>query len=268
MMNGEKKKRIVIKVGTSTLTHGPGRPNLRSIEMLARVLSDIKNMGNEVVLVSSGAIGVGVGMLHMDERPTELRLKQAAAAVGQCELMHLYDKFFSEYGQVTGQILLTYDNVDNSFSRENLENTFSTLLELGVIPVVNENDSVSTNEIETGEHKIFGDNDTLSAIVAKLCNADLLVLLSDIDGLFDSDPHTNPDAKLIPVVSEINEETRNAAGGVGNPLATGGMWTKISAATIACEAGIDMVIMNGAAPEKLYDLLQGKPVGTLFLAKK
>ena len=259
-------KRIVVKVGTSTITHGHGKPNFHNIELLCRVLSDIKNMGYEVVLVSSGAIGVGVGKLRLSEKPKELKLKQAIASVGQCELMHLYDKFFGEYGQIIGQILMTYDNVDNSYSRQNLENTFSALLELGVIPVVNENDSVCTTEVETGENKVLGDNDTLSAIVAQLCKADLLILLSDIDGLYDSDPHKNPDAKLIPVVDVLNDEIHLLAGGAGSALGTGGMATKLSAAEIAGRAGIDMIIMNGAHPDNIYKVLNDVPVGTLFRA--
>lgn len=264
----QNAKRIVIKVGTSTLTYPSGHIHIRRMESLVKVLSDLKNSGREIVLVSSGAIGVGVGKLGMDKKPTELRLKQAAAAVGQCELMHLYDKFFGEYGQVTAQILLTYDNVDNKYSRQNLENTFGALLERGIIPIVNENDSVSTMEIETGENKVFGDNDTLSVIVAELCGADLLILLSDIDGLYDSDPRENPEAKLIPVVRDIDENTLNMAGGTGSAFGTGGMTTKLSAAHVAGKAGIDMVIMNGAEPHRIYELLRGEPVGTLFVAGK
>ena len=193
----KEKKRIVIKVGTSTLTHESGSLNLQRIERMARVLADLHGMGHEVILVSSGAIAVGVAELQMGARPTELRYKQAAAAVGQCNIMHIYDKLFSEYTCSVAQILLTGDDVDDPLRAEHLSNTFSALLEMGVIPIVNENDSVSSAEIETGHNKILGDNDTLSAIVAKLCKADLLVLLSDIDGLFDADPHSNPDAKLI-----------------------------------------------------------------------
>ncbi|MGI5970870.1 MAG: glutamate 5-kinase [Oscillospiraceae bacterium] len=267
-MQTANAKRIIVKVGTSTLTHGPGRPDFRNIEMLARTLSDIKNRGYEIALVSSGAIGVGCGKLGFTEKPRELSLTQATAAVGQCELMHLYDKFFGEYGQTVAQILLTYDNIDNECSRKKLENTFSALFSLGVIPIVNENDSVSTIEISTGEEHVFGDNDTLSALVARLCRADLLILLSDIDGLYDSDPHKNPGARLISVVDGVDDRIRSAAGGTVNALATGGMSTKLRAAEIANGSGIDMVIMNGANPEKIYDMLSGIPVGTLFRAKK
>lgn len=257
------KKRIVVKVGTSTLTHPGGGMNLRSMEQLARVLTDIKNAGHEVVLVTSAAIGAGMGKLKMAERPTELRLKQAAAAVGQCELMHLYDKFFSEYGATVAQILLTRDDVERPNGRQNLHNTFEALLELGVIPVVNENDSVCFEQIET-EHKVFGDNDTLSAVVATLVGADLLVLLSDIDGLFSADPHRDPNAALIAQVDRITDEIWALAGGAGSKFGTGGMATKLLAAELAMEAGIDMVITNGESPQALYTIVEGGAVGTKF----
>lgn len=259
--------RIVVKVGTSTLTHANGALNLRSFDRLARVLCDLKNAGNEVILVSSGAIGVGVNKLGLDARPTELRVKQAVAAVGQCELMHLYDKFFGEYSQTTGQILLTREDVDNPRSRENIINTFNALLELGVIPVINENDSVSFAEIES-EHKVFGDNDTLSAVVAVLCAADILVLLSDIDGLYETDPKLDPNAKLIREIRTIDDELRAFAGGAGSSRGTGGMITKLEAAQLAMENGIDMVIMNGARPEAVYTLLEGGQEGTFFVGRK
>ena len=262
------KKRIVIKVGTSTLTHESGAMNLQRIERMARVLADLHGMGHEVILVSSGAIAVGVAELQMGARPTELRYKQAAAAVGQCTIMHIYDKLFSEYTCSVAQILLTGDDVDDPIRAEHLSNPFSALLEMGVIPIVNENDSVSSAEIETGHNKILGDNDTLSAIVAKLCQADLLVLLSDIDGLFDADPRTDPNAKLIPLVPELTEEIRRLAGGSGTWRGTGGMATKLNAAGIAMAAGVEMVITNGNRMEDIYGIVAGQPIGTRFLASE
>lgn len=270
MEGKETKNKIVVKVGTSTLTHEGGKLNFRSFDALARVLSDIHNMGNEVILVSSGAIAVGAGKLQMKERPSELSLKQAAAAVGQCELMHLYDKFFGEYGKTVAQILLTGDDVDSPEKKQNLLNTFNSLLELGIIPIVNENDSVSYAEIErqNEEHKVFGDNDTLSAVVAVLCGADMLVLLSDIDGLYDGNPSDTPEARLIREVRVIDEEIRALAGGAGSSRGTGGMITKLQAAEIATGNGIDMYITNGRSPEKLYDIIEGNPAGTLFVGRK
>lgn len=261
-------QRIVVKVGTSTLTRDNGALNLHNMDHLARTLSDLRGMGHEVILVSSGAIGVGTGKLGLSERPRELRMKQAAAAVGQCELMHLYDKFFGEYGNTVAQILLTGEDVEDTVRSEHLANTFSALLELGCIPVVNENDSVSSAEIETGKCKVLGDNDTLSAIVARLCGADLLVLLSDIDGLFSADPHKDPDAVLIERVEEITPELESMAGGAGTWRGTGGMATKLTAARRAMEAGIDMVITNGSNIEALYDIMEGKSVGTRFCARR
>lgn len=262
------KKRIVIKVGTSTLTHESGALNLQRIERMARVLADLHGMGHEVILVSSGAIAVGVAALQMGSRPTELRYKQAAAAVGQCSIMHIYDKFFAEYACAVAQILLTGDDVDDPVRSEHLSNTFSALLEMGVIPVVNENDSVSSAEIETGHNKILGDNDTLSAIVARLCRADLLVLLSDIDGLFDADPRTHPEAKLIPRVDALTPQLLELAGGSGTWRGTGGMATKLNAAGIAMAAGVEMVITNGARMEDLYGIVEGQLIGTRFLPGK
>lgn len=260
-------KRIVVKVGTSTLTHRSGGLNFRNMDHLARVLSDISGAGNEVILVSSGAIGVGAVKLGMRQRPTELSAKQAAAAVGQCELMHLYDKFFSEYSCTVAQILLSRADVDDPVTRANLERTFHSLLELGALPIVNENDSVCFDEIET-EHKVFGDNDTLSAVVAALLKADLLVLLSDIDGVFDRDPHRDPDARLIPVIDGLTDELWALAGGAGSSFGTGGMQTKFQAAEIANAAGVDMVITNGAKPDNLYFLADGGRIGTLFRAAR
>ena len=254
--------RIVVKVGTSTLAHAGGRLNIRCVETLCKVLSDLKNDGNEVILVSSGAIGMGVGKLNLRERPTDIPTKQAAAAVGQCELMYTYDKLFSEYNHTVAQILLTGQDVCDEMRHAHFQNTLSRLLELGVLPIVNENDTVATDEI------VIGDNDTLSANVASTIGADLLVLLSDIDGLYDADPHKNPDAKLIDIVEQLDEKIYALAGGEGSSLGTGGMVTKLRAAKIATEAGCEMVIANGGRPEVLYDIMDGKAVGTRFLTQE
>ena len=262
----QKKQRIVVKVGTSTLTHESGDLDLRSMEHLVRTLSDLEGMGHETILVSSGAIAVGTAKMGLPERPKELRMKQAAAAVGQCQMMHIYDKFFSEYNHTVAQILLTGDDIEEEDRAEHLQSTFSALLEMGIIPIVNENDSVSSAEIETGHHKVLGDNDTLSALVAGLCKADLLVLLSDIDGLYDADPKTHPDAKLLHRVTELTPEVLEMAGGAGSWRGTGGLATKLSAASVAMAAGCDMVITNGAYPENLYDIVAGKDIGTRFIA--
>lgn len=261
-----EKKRIVVKVGTSTLTHDGGEINFRSFERLARVLAEVHNMGHEVILVSSGAIAVGRSKLRMKEKPKEIRMKQAAAAVGQCELMHIYDKFFGEYGQTVAQILLTDEDVERPEKKANLIGTLEALLEMGIIPIVNENDSVSHTEIES-EHKVFGDNDTLSAIVAVMCSADLLVLMSDIDGLYEADPREQPDARLIREVRVLDDEIRVLASGAGTDRGTGGMVTKLNAASIIMENGTDMIIANGADPELLYDIVEGRPVGTLFAGR-
>ncbi len=255
---------IVVKVGTSTLLWEGGGVNLRRLDALARVLSDLKNMGCRLVLVSSGAIGVGTVKLGLAQRPSQLGRKQAVAAVGQCELMHLYDKLFGEYGQTVAQILLTADDVADPERARHLSQTFSALAELGCIPIVNENDSVSSSEIETGHRKVLGDNDTLSAIVAQLCGAELLVLLSDIDGLYDADPRTHPGARLLPTVHAITPQIQALAGEEGTRWGTGGMSTKLAAARVAMAHGIDMVITNGARPEALYDIVAGRPVGTRF----
>ena len=261
-------KRIVVKVGTSTLTHSSGAVDLRGMERLVRVLADLAGAGNEMILVSSGAIAMGTAKLGLAERPKELRMKQAASAVGQCQMMHLYDKLFSEYNRATAQILLTGDDVDDPERAEHLKATFSALLQMGVVPVINENDSVSSAEIETGQHKVLGDNDTLSAIVARLCEADLLVLLSDIDGLYDADPRKDPDARLLARVDELTPQILEMAGGAGTWRGTGGMATKLSAAAIVMDCGCDMVITNGSRPEDLYDIVEGKEVGTRFVASK
>ena len=258
--------RIVIKVGTSTLAHAGGRLNIRRVELLCKVLSDLKNAGNEILLVSSGAIGMGVGKLGLSGRPGDMPGKQAAAAVGQCELMYTYDKLFSEHSHTVAQILLTAEDIQHERRSIHVHDTLERLLQWGVLPVINENDAVSTDEI--GIQTTIGENDTLSAIVAKLVNADLLILLSDIDGLYTGDPKKNADAKLIPVVDEITDDVLALAGGAGSCLGTGGMATKLKAARLVMESGIDMVITNGEDPNLLYDLFDGKPVGTRFIGRK
>ena len=257
--------RIVIKVGTSTLAHSSGRMNIRRVELLCKVLSDIKNAGNQIVLVSSGAIGMGVGKLGLSGRPGDMPGKQAAAAVGQCELMYTYDKLFSEYNHTVAQILLTADDIQDENRSRHVHDTLEKLLSWGVLPVVNENDAVSIDEI--GVHTTIGENDTLSAIVAQLVGADMLVLLSDIDGLYTADPRKDPAATLIPVVEEITPDILALAGGAGSGLGSGGMATKLKAAQLATTAHMDMVIANGEHPEVLYALLEGKPVGTRFIGR-
>ena len=254
--------RIVVKVGTSTLAHATGRLNIRHVEELVKVLSDLKNAGHQVILVSSGAIGMGVGKLNLPGKPSDMPTKQAAAAVGQCELMYTYDKLFLQYNHTVAQVLLTGEDVDHPERRENFENTMERLLELGALPVINENDTIATAEIKVG------DNDTLGAIVACCTKADLLVLLSDIEGLYTADPRKDPDAKLIPTVEEVTPEIEALAGGVGSSLGTGGMATKLRAAKMVTAQGCDMVITNGEHPERLYDIAEGKDVGTRFLAQK
>lgn len=260
-----ENKRVVVKVGTSTLTYENGKLNIRRIEALCKVLSDLQNAGHQIILVSSGAIGVGVGKLGLKKRPHETAQKQAVAAVGQCELMFIYDKLFGEYNHTVAQVLLTRDVMMNDHTKQNVINTLQELMALDIIPVVNENDTVAIDEL-VGSN--FGDNDTLSAIVADLAEADLLVILTDIDGLYDSDPRNNPDAKLIPVVTHIDENIRKMAGGSGSNRGTGGMSTKVSAAVVANDAGIDCCVINGQDPARLYDLLDGKPVGTRFVHEK
>lgn len=262
-MNQLVSRRIVIKVGTSTLTYDNGNVNLRRLEQLCKVLSDLQNSGKQIILVSSGAIGVGVGKLKLSQRPKETRFKQAVAAVGQCELMFLYDKFFGEYNNSVAQVLLTKSIVLNEHSKQNVVNTFSTLLEMGIIPIVNENDTVAIDELVGAN---FGDNDNLSAIVADLVGADLLVILTDIDGLYDKDPRNNPDAKRIETVTHIDDSIREMAGGSGSNRGTGGMTTKITAAAAATSAGINTVVMNGSDPANIYRLLEGESIGTLFTA--
>ncbi len=254
--------RIVIKVGTSTLTYAGGRVNIRRFAALCRAVSDIMNSGNEVILVSSGAIGMGVGKLHLKERPKDISGKQAAAAVGQCELMYIYDKEFAEHNHTVAQILLTAPDLKNPDRHEKFENTLTKLLEFGVLPIINENDTVATEEI------VFGDNDTLAAEVAVSAKADLLVLLSDIDGLYTGNPKTDDGAVLIPEVRELTDEIMALGGAAGSELGTGGMQTKLKAAKIATEAGCDMIIANGSEPEILYDILDGVSTGTKFYSKR
>ncbi len=263
---GLYQNRIVVKVGTSTLTNDLGKSDLRSFDRIACVLSDIHNMGYDVILVSSGAIAVGSHKLKMASRPTSMKMKQAAAAVGQCRIMFLYDKFFSDYDKTTAQILLNAEDIEQEEKKENLINTFDTLLEMGAIPIVNENDSVSYTEIESTE-RLFGDNDMLSAVVAVLCKAKRLIILSDIDGLYESDPRLHPEAKLIEKIEQIDEEIYAAAGGAGSRRGTGGMKTKLQAAKLATSNGTDTVITNGKRPEAIYDIVNGKKAGTLFVGK-
>lgn len=262
MKETENKKRIVVKVGSSTITHPHGGLNYRKIDRLAMVLSDIKNSGHEVILVSSGAVAAGVAKLRMKQRPHEMKEKQAAASVGQCELMFTYDKYFSLYTQTVSQLLLTKTVISNKILRENAVNTLETLLSYGVIPIVNENDSVAVDEIA------YGDNDTLSAVTAKIISADLLILLSDIDGLFDDDPSINENAKLIPVVEELTEDIYQLAKGASSNTGTGGMITKLNAAEIATTANMDMVIANGANPDILYHILENTAACTIFKRKE
>lgn len=253
--------RIVVKIGTSTLAHAGGRLNIRHTEELVKTLSDLKNAGHELILVSSGAIGMGAGKLQI-ARPQDMPTKQAAASVGQCELMYTYDRLFSAYNHTVAQILVTREDFDRAPRLMNLENTIYRLLQLGAIPIINENDSVATEEIAVG------DNDTMGALVAKYMQADLLVLLSDIQGLYTADPHTHPDAELIERVEELTPEIWALAGGSSSGLGTGGMATKLMAARIATNAGVDMVIANGANAAVLYEIMEGKPVGTRFVGKK
>ena len=255
--------RIVVKVGTSTLAHPGGRLNIRNVEELVKVLSDLKNAGHEIILVSSGAIGMGIGKLNMDRSHMDMPAKQAAAAVGQCELMHTYDTLFLKYSHTVGQILITGEDIENPERRTNFENTMKTLLKFGALPVVNENDTVATTEINS-----VGDNDTLGAIIAKTIDADILILMSDIDGLFTADPNRDPDARLIETVEEITKEIEAFAGDACSELGTGEMATKIGAAQMVTESVCDMVIINGNYPDKLYDIVEGKSAGTLFRARR
>ncbi len=261
MNNVSEAKRIVVKVGTSTLTHETGKLNLRRMEELAKVIADLVNSGKEIILVSSGAITAGTAKIGLGHRAETTEEKQATAAVGQNELMRVYDRFFSMYGHTVGQILLTKEVIENEHSRENAENTFRTLLKMKCIPIVNENDTISFYEIK------FGDNDTLAAYVAKLCGADLLINMSDIDGLYTGDPRNDPNAVLIPTVERVDEHIMSYASGAGTNRGTGGVITKLNAAVIATEAGIPMFLVNGEEPSILYDVCSGKKVGTHFLAR-
>lgn len=253
--------RIVVKLGTSTLAHKTGHLNIRRVEELCKVMSDVKNAGDEIILVSSGAIGMGVGKLALGGRPSDVPTKQAAAAVGQCELMYTYDKLFSEYNHTVAQLLMTGADLENEERHQNFSNTLNRLLELGALPIINENDTVATEEI------VIGDNDTLAAIVAKSVKADLLVLFSDIDGLYTADPHKDKNAKLITEVNCIDDKIMAVAGGKGTEFGTGGMITKLNAAKICMECGCDMIITNGKKPSSLYDIVDGKTVGTKFISK-
>ena len=253
--------RIVIKIGTSTLAYATGQLNIRRVEALCKTMSDIRNAGHELILVSSGAIGMGVGKLGLRQRPQDIPGKQAAAAVGQCELMYIYDKLFSEYHHTVAQLLITAENLTNETRHGNFTNTLTRLLELGVVPVINENDTVATEEI------VIGDNDTLAANVARSVGAQLLILLSDIDGLYTADPHTNPNAKLLPVVRRVDEDIKKLAGVSSTTQGTGGMVTKLRAAEICLGCGCEMVIANGNNPAALYDIVEGKPVGTRFVGE-
>ena len=255
--------KVVIKVGTSTLAHTTGKLNIRLTSELCRVISDLKNAGNEVVLVSSGAIGMGVGKLGLKEKPSDIPTKQAAASVGQCELMYTYDRLFTEYNHTVGQLLLTGADFSAPDRHENFNNTVGKLLELGALPIVNENDTIATDEIKVG------DNDTLSALVAVSVKADLLIILSDVNGLYSADPHKDKNAKLIEEVYQVTDETDALAGDAGSSLGTGGMKTKLSAVKICAKAGCDVVIANGEKPEILYDIVAGKRGGyTRFFANR
>jgi glutamate 5-kinase len=255
------KKKIVIKIGTSSLTHSNGRINFERIEKLTMVLSDLRKSGRNVMLVTSGAIAVGASKIGLTERPSKLAEKQALAAIGQAELIKIYDEAFSKYSQISAQVLLTKDGVMNPIRRYNAKNTLNTLMNMQIIPIINENDTVSTDEIE------FGDNDTLSAHVASLTDADLLIILSDIDGLYSGDPRKDANATIISKVNEITNDIEEIAGSTNSAFAKGGMATKISAAKICNKAGIDMIIAKGEDPAILFDVLDGKEIGTLFVAR-
>ena len=254
--------RIVIKVGTSTLTHSTGKLNIRRVELLCKVMSDLKNAGHELVLVSSGAIAMGIGKMNLTRKPADIPSKQALAAIGQCELMYIYDKLFSEYHHTVAQVLLTGSDVEDPHRRLNFQNTMGRLLEMGALPVINENDTVATAEIAVG------DNDTLGAIVATNLRADLLVLMSDIEGLYTADPRHDPQAELIPLVEAITPDILALAGGTDNELGTGGMVTKLRAAKMCMDAGCDMIITNGTRPNDLYRIADGEDVGTRFKGGK
>ena len=254
--------KTVIKIGTSTLAYPGGRLNIKRTETLCKVISDLKNSGEEIIITSSGAIGMGTGKLSLNKRPSDMPTKQAAAAVGQCELMYTYDKLFAEYNHTVAQILITASDIRHEDRHKNFTVTLNRLLELNVIPIINENDTIATEEI------VIGDNDTLAAIVATSAKADLLILLSDIDGLYTADPRKDKTARLIPEVHTIDDSITALGGGSGSELGTGGMRTKLAAARICTEAGCDMIIANGANPELLYKIFAGEQVGTRFFANK
>jgi len=260
MRNISGKKRIVIKLGSSTLAHKTGKLNIRRMQNLVRVIADLQNSGREIIIVSSGSVALGTGKLGLREKPKDTPTRQAVAAIGQCELMHMYDNMFEKYSITIAQILLTKTIIEKPDRQKNVENTIERLIEMGVIPIVNENDTVAIDEIELE----IGENDSLAAMVASISKADLLVILSDIDGLYTSDPHINPDAQAIHTVDKITDYIKKIAGGAGSSLGTGGMSTKINAAKIATDAGIDMIIMNGRNPDDLYDLFEDKEIGTIF----
>ncbi len=263
MIDVASKKRIVIKLGSSILTHETGKLNIRRVTNLVRVLSDLHNAGKELIIVSSGSVAMGIGRLGMSSKPKDTPTKQAAAAVGQCELMHFYEEMFGEHNATVAQILLTKATLSND-RLPHVRNTINRLLELDVIPIVNENDSVAIDELELE----IGENDSLAATVAAAMHADLLIILSDVSGLYSSDPHESDEVEVIPVVEKIDGEIEKIAGGAGTARGTGGMATKISAAKIATEHGVDMIIMNGKNPNNLYDLFDGAQIGTHFIATK
>jgi glutamate 5-kinase len=264
--NNEKNKRIVIKIGTSSLTHSTGKLNYRHIEEMVSVVCDLKNMGYRIVLVSSGAGGIGLGKVNLNKKPKASAKKRALAATGQSGLMAMYEELFNAYHCQVAQVLLTKSALQDSKSYDNIVNAFTEMFGYGVLPIVNENDVVATDEVDSDD--LFGDNDTLSAYVAKFIKADMLIIWSDIDGLYDKDPRTNDDAKLIPIVAEVNDEIYKMAGGAGTARGRGGMLTKLNAANVAMTAGIDMIIANSIRPEDLYEILNGKEIGTLFKASK
>lgn len=259
---GNEIKKLVIKVGSSSITYKNGKPNLQRIEDLACVISELKNRGISVILVSSGAIAIGLGRMNLPEKPKDTPTKQALAAIGQCDLMGLYDRFFSEFGYVASQILINRDVIDKQERRENVVNTINKLLEMNTVPIVNENDTISYEEI------LFGDNDKLSAIAAHLFEADTLIILTDIDGLYDKNPNTDKTAEKIDVVESITEEMLEAAGGSGSKVGTGGMKTKLEAAKYATDRGIDVVVMSGENPKDIYKIFENQQLGTFFKAKK
>lgn len=264
MFDIRQKKRIVVKIGSSTLTHSnTGRINMRRTERFVKIMADLQNAGHEMILVSSGAIAMGLSKMGLKERPKDTVTKQACSAVGQCELMYFYDKLFGEYNINVAQLLLTRYVIESP-RKNNIENTFFKLIENGIIPIVNENDTVAIDELELE----MGENDSLAAYVAMITNADLLIIISDIDGFYDGDPRTNENAKIIPIIEKIDDNIRSLAGGAGSAVGSGGMITKINAAETAMEHGIDMAIINGRRPENLYDFFDGKPIGTVFIADK